>query len=189
MPNNEDSRTTEEQRKFAEALVSGASMYDAYVVAYMDGSTPERTVSNYTKKQIQNRAQAMKSSKGVRRLLQKGIIDKDIETAGKLVWDRRKATDAIMKAQKRAEDYLDKLEQVTQQMQMNSVPDYAVYKFGVEMLSRCSDILLKTAQELNKMYGISMPEVLNQNAVTVVFGSSESLPKDRDLEGFEEVEE
>ena len=56
-------RTTDEQKAFAQSILSGMSLYDAYVSAYMDGSTPERTASNYTKKQIQNRASVMKNSK------------------------------------------------------------------------------------------------------------------------------
>ena len=36
-------RTTDEQKAFAEAIMGGMNLYDAYVSAYMDGSTPERT--------------------------------------------------------------------------------------------------------------------------------------------------
>lgn len=181
-----NSKATKEQEAFAKLILAGKPLYDAYVGAYMDGSCPERTASNYTKKQLQNRAQQMKNSKGVRLLLEKGIIDADIKTAGSLVWDRRKATNALMKSQERAEGYLDKLEEITASMQLQGAPDFAVYKFGVEMLSKTSDILLKTAQELNKMYGLATPEIVNQNAVTVVFGAVDSLPPDKDLEGFEE---
>ena len=187
-----DSRTTEEQKAFARNIMSGMSLYDAYVSAYMNGSTPERTASNYTKKQIQNRASMMKNSKGVRLLLSKSLIEQDIKTAGTAVWDRRKATNALMKAQQRAEDMLDRLEEATNSLQ-NKYTDkgeqfsyYKVYSFGVEMLNKVSDTLLKVAQELNKMYGLSAPEIVNQNAVQVIFGPTDSLPPDKDLEGFED---
>lgn len=181
-----DGRVTEEQKVFAKSILNGVALYDAYVLAYMDGSTPERTASNYTKKQIQNRASQMKNSKGVRTLLQQGLIEQDIQNAGKAVWDRRKATNALMKAQQRAEDYLDKLEDATHSLQNTGKDFYAVYNFGVTMLSKATDTLLKIAQELNKMYGLSAPEVVNQNAIQVIFGSMDSLPQDVDLEGFEQ---
>lgn len=185
-------RTTDEQKVFAQNILNGMNLYDAYVSAYMNGSTPERTASNYTKKQIQNRASVMKNSKGVRALLSQGVIKEEVEAAGRAVWDRRKATKALMKAQERAENMLDALEKATNSLQNkydsegNEFSYYKVYSFGVEMLGKVSDTLLKVAQELNKMYGLSMPEVVNQNAVQVIFGASDTLPPDKDLEAFEE---
>lgn len=181
-----DGRMTEEQKTFATNILNGVPLYDAYVSAYMDGSTPERTAGNYTKKQIQNRASQMKNSKGVRVLLEQGLIQQDIQNAGKAVWDRRKATNALMKAQERAEDYLDKLEDATHSLQNTGKDYYRVYEFGVTMLAKATDTMLKIAQELNKMYGLAVPEVVNQNAVQVIFGAMDTLPKDKDLEGFEE---
>lgn len=185
-------RTTDEQKAFAQSILSGMSLYDAYVSAYMDGSTPERTASNYTKKQIQNRASVMKNSKGVRALLSQGVIKEEVDAAGRAVWDRRKATQALMKAQERAENMLDALEKATNSLQNKydskgeEFSYYKVYSFGVEMLGKVSETLLKVAQELNKMYGLSTPEVVNQNAVQVIFGAADTLPQDKDLEAFEE---
>lgn len=185
-------RTTDEQKAFAQSILSGMSLYDAYVSAYMDGSTPERTASNYTKKQIQNRASVMKNSKGVRALLSQGVIKEEVDAAGRAVWDRRKATQALMKAQERAENMLDTLEKATNSLQNKydskgeEFSYYKVYSFGVEMLGKVSETLLKVAQELNKMYGLSTPEVVNQNAVQVIFGAADTLPPDKDLEAFEE---
>lgn len=192
MPKNAmpDARTSEEQKTFARNIMAGMPLYDAYVAAYMNGSTPERTASNYTKKQIQNRASMMKNSKGVRLLLSQALIEQDVKTAGTAVWDRRKATDALMKAQQRAEKMLDALEDATNSLQNKynekgeQYSYYKVYSFGVEMLGKVSDTLLKVAQELNKMYGLAVPEVVNQNAVQVIFGSTDTLPPDKDLEGF-----
>lgn len=190
-----DNRISDEQREFARLILSGLSMYDAYVRAYMNGATPERTASNYTKKQIQNRASQMKNSKGVRTLLAKGLIEQDVKDAGVAVWDRRKATNSLMKMMNKAEEMLDVLETATTSLQQKydekgeNFSFYKVYSFGVEMLSKVSDTLLRVSQELNKMYGLAVPEVVNQNAVTVVFGSTESLPQDNDLEGFVEVED
>lgn len=187
-----DRRVTEEQRIFAKNLVAGMPLYDAYVAAYMNGSTPERTASNYTKKQIQNRASVMKNSKGVRSLLAEGVTEELVQNAGTAVWDRRKATTALMKAQERAEHLLDTLEDATQSLKRkydeagDSNNFYKVYRFGVEMLGSVSETLLKVAQELNKMYGLSTPEIVNQNAVQVIFGATDTLPKDKDLEAFEE---
>lgn len=186
------SRTTEEQKAFAQNILAGRSMYDAYVAAYMDGSTPERTASNYTKKQLQNRAAVMKNSKGVRVLLAQGVVAEEVKAAGAVVWDRRKATNALMKAQVRAEDMLDKLEEATATLSAKYQSKgeenyfYKTYSFGVDMLGKVSETLLKIAQELNKMYGLSTPEVVNQNAVQVIFGAPDKLPPDKDLEGFEE---
>lgn len=190
-----DNRISDEQREFARLILSGLPMYDAYVRAYMNGATPERTASNYTKKQIQNRASQMKNSKGVRTLLAKGLIEQDVKDAGVVVWDRRKATNSLMKMMNKAEEMLDVLETATTSLQQKydekgeNFSFYKVYSFGVEMLSKVSDTLLRVSQELNKMYGLAVPEVVNQNAVTVVFGSTESLPQDNDLEGFVEVED
>lgn len=185
-------KTTEEQQVFAQNIANGMPLYDAYVAAYMNGSTPERTAANYTKKQLQNRASVMKNSKGVKFLLAKYMIDKDVETAGRAVWDRRKATDALMKAQQRAENMLDRLEEATNSLQNKydskgeEFSYYKVYSFGIEMLGKVSTTLLTIAQELNKMYGLGAPEVVNQNAVQVIFGSTENLPPDKDLEGFDD---
>ena len=185
-------RTTDEQKAFAQNILGGMSLYDAYVSAYMNGSTPERTASNYTKKQLQNRASVMKNSKGVRALLSQGVIKEEVDAAGRAVWDRRKATQALMKAQERAENMLDALEKATNSLQNKydskgeEFSYYKVYSFGVEMLGKVSETLLKVAQELNKMYGLSVPEVVNQNAVQVIFGSPDLLPQDKDLEAFEE---
>jgi hypothetical protein len=190
-----DNRISDEQREFARLILSGLPMYDAYVRAYMNGATPERTASNYTKKQIQNRASQMKNSKGVRTLLAKGLIEQDVKDAGVAVWDRRKATNSLMKMMNKAEEMLDVLETATTSLQQKydekgeNFSFYKVYSFGVEMLSKVSDTLLRVSQELNKMYGLAVPEVVNQNAVTVVFGSTENLPQDNDLEGFVEVED
>lgn len=190
-----ETRTTEEQRAFARNLSAGMPLYDAYVSAYMNGSTPERTASNYTKKQLQNRASMMKNSKGVRLLLAKSIVDKDIETAGKAVWDRRKATDSLMKMQSRAEDMLDRLEEATNSLSNKYASKgeqyyfYKTYSFAVDMLGKVSETLLKVSQELNKMYGLSVPEIVNQNAVQVVFGATDTLPPDKDLEAFQDEEE
>lgn len=186
------SRTTEEQKAFAAEILAGKPLYDAYVTAYMDGSTPERTANNYTKKQLQNRASIMKNSKGVRVLLAQGVVAEEVKAAGSAVWDRRKATNALMKAQQRAEDMLDKLEEATSTLSAKYQSKgeenyfYKTYSFGVDMLGKVSETLLKIAQELNKMYGLSTPEVVNQNAVQVIFGAPDKLPPDRDLEGFEE---
>ena len=190
-----ESRTTEEQKAFAKNLSIGMPLYDAYVSAYMNGSTPERTASNYTKKQIQNRASMMKNSKGVRLLLAQSIVNKDIETAGKAVWDRRKATDSLMKMQSRAEDMLDRLEEATNSLSNKYCSRgeehyyYKTYSFAVDMLNKISETLLKVSQELNKMYGLSVPEIVNQNAVQVIFGATDTLPPDKDLEAFEEDSE
>ena len=188
-------RTTDEQKVFAQYILSGMSLYDAYVSAYMNGSTPERTASNYTKKQLQNRASVMKNSKGVRALLSQGVIQEEVEAAGRAVWDRRKATRALMKAQERAEKMLDALEEATDSLQSKyqskgeDFSYYKVYSFGVEMLGKVSETLLKVAQELNKMYGLSTPEIVNQNSVQVIFAASDTLPPDRDMEAFEEEDE
>ena len=185
-------RSTDEQKALAQNMLGGMSLYDAYVSAYMDGSTPERTASNYTKKQLQNRASVMKNSKGVRALLSQGIIKEEVDAAGRAVWDRRRATQALMKAQERAENMLDALEKATNSLQNKydskgeEFSYYKVYSFGVEMLGKVSETLLKVAQELNKMYGLSAPEVVNQNAVQVIFGATDMLPPDKDLEAFEE---
>lgn len=185
-------KATDEQRAFANNILAGKPLYDAYVEAYMDGSTPERTASNYTKKQLQNRASMMKNSKGVKVLLAQGLVEQDVKTAGTVVWDRRKATNALMKAQMRAEDMLDKLEQATETLSAKYESRgeanyfYKTYSFGVEMLSKVSETLLKIAQELNKMYGLSTPEIVNQNAVQVIFGAADKLPPDTDLEGFDD---
>lgn len=191
-----DKRTTDEQKEFARLILAGHNLYDAYVSAYMDGSTPERTASNYSKKQLQNRASQMKNSKGVKTLLSKGLIEQDVQAAGRAVWDRRKATDSLMKMQLRAEKMLDDLEVAISSLQdkYNSKGDelsyYKVYSFSVDMLGKVSETLLKVSQELNKMYGLSAPEVVNNNAVQVIIGSSDTLPPDNDLEAFvEEVDE
>lgn len=188
-------KATPEQQQFAQLILSGTKLYDAYVQAYMDGSTPERTASNYTKKQMQNRASQMKNSKGVKQLLSKGIIAQDVADAGRAVWDRRKATAALMSMEARAEDMLDKLEQATSSLQQKyddkgeAFSFYKVYSFGVEMLGKVSETLLRVAQELNKMYGLATPEVVNNNAVQVIIGGSDTLPPDNDLEAFvEEVD-
>lgn len=187
-----DGRTTDEQREFARLILAGQPLYDAYVGAYMNGSTPERTASNYTRKQIQNRASMMKNSKGVKTYLAKGIIEQDVATASKSVWDRRKATQALMKMQERAEDMLDKLEDATNSLSNKYAAKgeehffYKTYSFGVEMLGKVSETLLKVAQELNKMYGLATPEIVNQNAIQVIFGATDVLPPDKDLEGFDE---
>lgn len=189
-----DKRTTDEQRAFAQNLLSGMPLYEAYVSAYMDNSTAERTASNYTKKQLQNRASVMKNSKGVRALLSQGIIKEEVDLAGRAVWDRRKATQSLMKMQERAENMLDELEKATASLSSKYQSKgeehyfYKTYSFGVDMLGKISETLLKISQELNKMYGLSTPEIVNQNAVQVVFGSPEQLPKDVDLEGFEEID-
>lgn len=188
-------RATEEQKVFANAILAGKPMYDAYVEAYMNGSTPERTVSNYNKKQLQNRAAVMKNSKGVRALLAQGVVAEEVKTAGMVVWDRRKATNALMKAQMRAEGMLDALEEATATLSAKYQSKgeenyfYKTYSFGVDMLSKVSETLLKIAQELNKMYGLSTPEVVNQNAVQVIFGAPDKLPPDKDLEGFIDEED
>lgn len=190
--NKTDGRITEEQKVFARNLSNGMSLYDAYVNAYMNGSTPERTASNYTKKQLQNRASVMKNSKGVKMYLAQNIVEKDIETAGKLVWDRRKATDALMKMYQKAEGMLDVLEDATNSLSNKYASKgeehffYKTYSFGVDMLQKVSTTLLQIAQELNKMYGLGAPEIINQNAVQVIFGSTETLPPDKDLEGFDD---
>lgn len=197
MPRNRDTdnRTTDEQRVFANNLLQGMPLYDAYVNAYMDGNTPERTASNYTKKQIQNRASMIKNSKGVRVLLEKGVIKEAVDNAGKAVWDRTKATNSLMKMQERAEGMLDKLEAALQSLDNKYASKgeefyyYKTYSFAVDMLGKISETLLKVSQELNKMYGLAMPEVVNNNAVQVVFGSTDTLPPDKDLEAFEEDED
>lgn len=187
-----DDRTTDEQRAFANNLLQGMSLYDAYVAAYMNGETPERTASNYTKKQLQNRASMMKNSKGVRVLLEKGVIKEEVDNAGKAVWDRRKATNSLMKAQERAEGMLDRLEDALNSLNNKYASKgeefyyYKTYSFAVDMLGKVSQTLLSVAQELNKMYGLGMPEVVNNNAVQVIFGSTDTLPPDKDLEAFEE---
>lgn len=187
-------KATEEQKEFARLILSGKTMYDSYVQAYMNGQTPERTAANYTKKQLQNRAAQMKGTKGVKALLSKGIIQQDVKAAGQVVWDRRKATDSLMKMQLRAENMLDTLEEATNSLsakyEAKGEKDffYKTYSFGVDMLQKISDTLLKVSQELNKMYGLSTPEIVNQNAVTVIFGSTDTLPQDNDLEAFVEVE-
>lgn len=187
-----DDRITDEQRAFANNLLQGRSLYDAYVAAYMNGETPERTASNYTKKQLQNRASMMKNSKGVRVLLEKGVIKEEVDNAGKAVWDRRKATNSLMKAQERAEGMLDRLEDALNSLDNKYASKgeefyyYKTYSFAVDMLGKVSQTLLSVAQELNKMYGLGMPEVVNNNAVQVIFGATDTLPPDKDLEAFEE---
>lgn len=187
-----DDRITDEQRAFANNLLQGRSLYDAYVAAYMNGETPERTASNYTKKQLQNRASMMKNSKGVRVLLEKGVIKEEVDNAGKAVWDRRKATNSLMKAQERAEGMLDRLEDALNSLNNKYASKgeefyyYKTYSFAVDMLGKVSQTLLSVAQELNKMYGLGMPEVVNNNAVQVIFGATDTLPPDKDLEAFEE---
>lgn len=192
MAKKEGRQATQEQQEFARQILAGKSLYDAYLVAYMNGSTPERTASNYTKKQIQNRASVMKNSAGVRKLLSEGIIKEEVDAAGRAVWDRRKATTSLMKMEERAESMLDALEQATDSLREKYISKgdefnfYKVYSFGVDMLGKVSETLLRVAQELNKMYGLSAPEVVNQNAVQVIFGAPDALPKDKDLEAFEE---
>lgn len=187
-----DDRITDEQRAFANNLLQGRSLYDAYVAAYMNGETPERTASNYTKKQLQNRASMMKNSKGVRVLLEKGVIKEEVDNAGKAVWDRRKATNSLMKAQERAEGMLDRLEDALNSLDNKYASKgeefyyYKTYSFAVDMLGKVSQTLLSVTQELNKMYGLGMPEVVNNNAVQVIFGATDTLPPDKDLEAFEE---
>lgn len=195
MAKETDARTTEEQKEFARCILAGQPLYEAYVHSYMNGATPERTASNYTKKQLQNRAAQMKNSKGVRKLLSAGLIEQDVKDAGRAkVWDRRQATNSLMSMMERAQNMLNRLDEATTALQdkYNSKGEqhsyYKVYSFGVDMLSKVSDTLLRVSQELNKMYGLSVPEVVNQNAVTVVFGSTETLPKDNDLEAFVEEE-
>lgn len=196
MAKETDLRTSEEQKEFARLILAGQPLYEAYVHAYMNGATPERTASNYTKKQLQNRAAQMKNSKGVRKLLSTGLIEQDVKTAGKLgVWDRQQATNSLMSMLSRAQGMLDTLDEATESLQAKYKSKgeehsfYKVYSFGVDMLAKVSDTLLRVSQELNKMYGLSVPEVVNQNAVTVVFGATDTLPKDNDLEAFVEAEE
>lgn len=170
-------QVTKRQKEMAKLLVEGGkSVVDCYVQAYEQ--TPEQCAD---KQKLASRAYMASKSKGVLEWIQKFQEQQAIEEARILVWDKRKATERLLKMCHEIEVNIT----ITRKLRDKMLDEGLTTSQQLSQMLKVSQVCNDTARavkecirEMNEMYGLTQPDVSLTNAVQVIIGGAESLPED-----------
>lgn len=162
------------QRAFAEEYFKSGDLNKAYKVAYPD------KVGTASEAVIRERAHGIMQGRGVRIALSQLQEQADLQLSRLVAWDRQKATKFLIKALNRIEENLDDIDKAKAAMQREGFKDWKVLKFVIEMTYLTSQSVKEVAKQLNDMYGLSLPEKVQNNALQIIIQSPHQLPDDVD---------
>ena len=176
-----EQKPTRQQRRMAELLVRGElSVVDCYIDAY--GQTREQCED---RQKLASRAYMASRSKGVLTCVKKFQEAQAVEEARLLVWDKRKASQRLLKMCHEIEVNIDITRELRDKMLNEPMKTSQQLSQMLKVAQICNDTaraIKECIREMNEMYGLTDPKVSTGNAVQIIIGGAEELPDDDPIE-------
>lgn len=175
--NNKVIVPTANQRRLAELLVEGErSTVDCYIEAY--NQTGEQLED---RQKLASRAYMASKSKGVLYWIQKVQEQQAVEEARLLVWDKRKAAKRLLSMINEVQVNIDIVRRLRDKMldEPSSTSNQLNQMMKVsQMLNDTTRVIREITKDMSEMYGLTQPSVNMTNAIQVIIGGAEELPRD-----------
>lgn len=168
---------TKQQKRMAELLVRGElSVVDCYIDAY--SQTREQCTD---RQKLASRAYMASKSQGVLFWIAKLQESQAVEESRLLVWDKRKASQRLLKMCHEIEVNIDITRELRDRMLRQDLTTSQQLSQMLKVAQICNDTaraIKECIREMNEMYGLTDPKVSMGNAVQIIIGGVEELPDD-----------
>ena len=168
---------TANQKRLAELLVEGErSTVDCYIQAYnQSGEQLE------DRQKLASRAYMASRSRGVLYWIQKVQEQQAVEEARLLVWDKRKAAKRLLTMINEVQVNIEIVRRLRDKMldEPSSTNNQLNQMMKVsQMLNDTTRVIREITKDMSEMYGLTQPSVNMTNAIQVIIGGAEELPRD-----------
>lgn len=168
---------TGNQKRLAELLVEGErSTVDCYIEAYNQAGEQLED-----RQKLASRAYMASKSRGVLYWIQKVQEQQAVEEARLLVWDKRKAAKRLLTMINEVQVNIDIVRRLRDKMldEPSSTNNQLNQMMKVsQMLNDTTRVIREITKDMSEMYGLTQPSVNMTNAIQVIIGGAEELPKD-----------